>query len=837
MKKYNKFDYLNLFIIIISFFIIYSFITRSNNVIYGSIIDYSNQHYLIPDYFRKLFYETHNLFPSYAFNLGMGQNIYNFSYYGLFNPLILISYLLPFIKMSTYLNILSVFVIILDIILIYYFLSLKTNNKKMRFIGSFLFTMAIPLILHSHRHIMFVNYMPFLLLGLISIDKNNKILLMLSILFIITISYFFSIPSLVVLFIYAIFLYLNENKKINVKDFIYRHLKLSLYFIIPILISGILLLPTLKAILNTRFNSTALISLKELIIPNVSFNYFLYNSYSLGLTSIIIIAIISSLLNKNKSYKFLGIIFSLLLIFPLFNYSLNGFMYFNGKVFIPFIPLAILLIIKFIEDTMNKNINFKVILLIFIIISILGLINFNTYYIYIIDSIFTLIFIFLLYKKNKLLPLLMCLSIFSFSICLYVNQKDELTLKNVEVNQYNDNINSLIDKNIIKDDNLYRISDFTNNLYNSNNIRNMNEYKSTMYSSLTNKYYKDFYFNVFEVENPNRNDSIFTDVLNPLFNIFVGNKYFLSNTDVPFGYTLIDSNSNTSLYKNDNVFTLGYASNSLISEAEFNKLSFPYSNLALLNNIVIESKTNTNYENKIIKRNPVIYDITSFKKVNDKYVFNLKEDKSYTIKRNGNNNNLLFIKFKMNYAESCKKGDTSITINGVSNMLTCKGWKYHNKNYEFTYIISSSDELEIDISKGKYEVSDIESYEIDYSYIKDIHTKHDKFIIDKDSTKSDTIKGVINVTKDNSYFNLAVPYDEGYNVYVDGKNVEYEKTNISFIGFKIDKGEHNIEINYTSPWLNIGKVVSIIGILSFIVVLFVDKRCRDEKDINDSSLL
>lgn len=191
----------------------------------------------------------------------------------------------------------------------------------------------------------------------------------------------------------------------------------------------------------------------------------------------------------------------------------------------------------------------------------------------------------------------------------------------------------------------------------------------------------------------------------------------------------------------------------------------------------------------------------------------------------------------MNYAESCKKGDTSITINGVSNILTCKGWKYHNKNYEFTYIISSSDELEIDISKGKYEVSDIESYEIDYSYIKDIHTKHDKFIIDKDSTKADTIKGVINVTKDNSYFNLAVPYDEGYNVYVDGKKVEYEKTNISFIGFKIDKGEHNIEIKYTSPWLNIGKVVSIIGILSFIVVLFVDKRCRDEKDINDSSLL
>ena len=65
-------------------------------------MDWISQHSVIPDYFRKQFYETGNLFPEFAMNLGGGQNIYNYSYYGLYSPLFLLSYALPFVKMSTY---------------------------------------------------------------------------------------------------------------------------------------------------------------------------------------------------------------------------------------------------------------------------------------------------------------------------------------------------------------------------------------------------------------------------------------------------------------------------------------------------------------------------------------------------------------------------------------------------------------------------------------------------------------------------------------------------------------------------------------------------------------
>ena len=44
--------------------------------VFGAKVDWISQHSVIPDYFRKQFYETGNLFPEFAMNLGGGQNIY-----------------------------------------------------------------------------------------------------------------------------------------------------------------------------------------------------------------------------------------------------------------------------------------------------------------------------------------------------------------------------------------------------------------------------------------------------------------------------------------------------------------------------------------------------------------------------------------------------------------------------------------------------------------------------------------------------------------------------------------------------------------------------------------
>ena len=76
--------------------------------IFGSNVDWIRQHITFPTYFRNLFYQTGNIFPNFAPQLGAGQNIFYFAYYGLYNPIILLSYLLPLIPMGTYIMISSI---------------------------------------------------------------------------------------------------------------------------------------------------------------------------------------------------------------------------------------------------------------------------------------------------------------------------------------------------------------------------------------------------------------------------------------------------------------------------------------------------------------------------------------------------------------------------------------------------------------------------------------------------------------------------------------------------------------------------------------------------------
>lgn len=243
MKK--KIDYNYLFVIL--FCLVEVLLITSENRIFGSTIDWLPQHIAFPDYFRQLFYKTHNFLPSFAFSLGAGQNIYNFSYYGLYNPLIIFSFFFPFIKMSTYISLMNIFLFILFGCLLYFYFK-RHHDNKLSLIVTIILLCASPILFHFHKQYMFVDYLPFLIIAMIGVDnyieKDQLSLVAISIFLIIMISYYYSITCILVLCIYAIYRYLEFNKKIEIKKLI----KKGLIFIIPIIIAvvaaSLLLLPT-----------------------------------------------------------------------------------------------------------------------------------------------------------------------------------------------------------------------------------------------------------------------------------------------------------------------------------------------------------------------------------------------------------------------------------------------------------------------------------------------------------------------------------------------------------------------------------------------------------------
>ena len=538
----HKNDIINILtLIIISLVIVLVLVNFTN--FFGSKKDWISQHVMFPDYLRKLFYDTGGIFPNFAFNLGGGQNIYNISYYGLFNPIILISYLLPFVSMITYIEISMIVCLIVSIILMYYFLR-RRFDLKVSFVSTLLFLTAGCFIFHLHRHIMFVDYMPFLLMALIGVDKyfdKKKItLLVIAIFLMILTSYYFSVVGLVCVLLYGIFRYIEDKRcdKIAVKDFFREGFKFIFIMLIPVFLSCFLLLPTAYSLLDGRTATNKSISLLGLFIPNFNISNILYSSYSLGLSAIFIIALIYGIITKERAVKVISIIFSVLLVFPIFDYVFNGGMYLNGKAFIPIIPLAILLISYFLKNVFNNKNKLKISIIISLIVVIINLLVFvykeqNLCLLFVVDMVLLIIFLLISYKLEKKIILHIYLGVMSLVLVIPTNFSDTFVTKEFYDTLDYRETNNIVKQVLDKDNSFYRMSDQSDKLNKANYIYNIDYYMGSIYSSLSNSYYKDFYNNLINnevTEEPNASYELF-NFYNDYSIEYNSSKWFLNSAD------------------------------------------------------------------------------------------------------------------------------------------------------------------------------------------------------------------------------------------------------------------------------------------------------------------
>lgn len=784
---------------IITYLLIICIITRGGKYILGSTMDFELQHYIIPDYLRTLFYKTFDFLPDFAFNLGGGQNIYYFSYYGLLNPLVIVSYLVPFIKMLDYITILMSIVVVGSTTMFYSYLRKNNYSHLVSFISAILLLCSSPFIFQSHRHIMFIDYMPFLILGFFGIDKfiekGKSNLLIISIVLIIFTSYYYSIASIGVLGLLAIYKYL-KNKNFNFKELFFFLCKLVSRMLIAVMIGAVIIIPTFYTLLNGRSGSGGGLDLISLFKPSL---FMLYGNYTMGLTAVSLIGTIYMLFSKKKENIFLSIIILLISIFPIFNFILNGMLYVNAKVLIPFIPLVLLNISTFLTIVF-KNIKFKKIVASYLVLSALV-------------------------------------------ICILINLTDNLMLKERYDSKINNNYNQIVENVLNHDDNIYRSNTSLIDRAFINRVGSVNEYKSTMYSSTFNKNYKDAYTKVFNNPLPYRNKFMLASSDNILFQMFMGEKYLFTQKNYESILEKVGEVESINIYKNNYVLPIGYATDKVINEEDFNRLEYPNNIINMLGKVVLNENTNT--EIKSIKKLSKL----EYKVVDSDNIYYEKTDSGYFIetKNRGRiklkldestDNKILFISFDNLKNVSCSKGDLAITINGIKNKLTCSTWRYYNDNKRFNYaiILDSSKEMDIEFEKGKYNIGNINLSILDFNSIRNISKSVDTFMFDKEKTLGDNIVGSINARND-SYFTLSIPYDKGFEILVDNKKVDYYKVNTSFIGFDIKKGYHKIEISYHAPFKIMSCLISLVGIVLFTLICVYESRRKNGFNHSNSSLL
>jgi len=97
-----------------------------------------------------------------------------------------------------------------------------------------------------------------------------------------------------------------------------------------------------------------------------------------------------------------------------------------------------------------------------------------------------------------------------------------------------------------------------------------------------------------------------------------------------------------------------------------------------------------------------------------------------------------------------------------------------------------------------------------------------QFVIDGDY-KEDNLTGTIKTDKANVTILATIAYDKGWQIFVDGKEVETYQTLDSLIAFDIEEaGEHSVEFKYMPKIYVTGAAVSIIGICIFAVLCCTD---------------
>ena len=362
---------------------------------YGS--DWLSQHLPLAETLRSAMLDSGRLLPLYL-HLGGGSSVYDFAYYGLLRPDILLGCLFPQVGMEYLLAGYSLAGIVLGTNLLFWWLRRRLRSEpsgaRAAAFAAMLYA-AANCLFHAHNQLMFVNYLPFLILTLIGIDRmaeqgKGAWLVTSGLSLVYLHSFYYSISCLAVCGIYAIDwvrgmrgvcraiadmrctsepigAMRGDHAQAHVcelrgarasgspacagklrrsesgtkcekraKSFV---LRLAGCVCLSIGLCAVLLLPTGLDILSGSKDGGVFAA--QLKLLDLTLEGMLYTPYGMGLTLISLYCLLTALAQRKT--RFLAICMLAIVTIPAVSLLLNGLLYARGKILIPFLLPMLLL--------------------------------------------------------------------------------------------------------------------------------------------------------------------------------------------------------------------------------------------------------------------------------------------------------------------------------------------------------------------------------------------------------------------------------------------------------------------------------------------------------------
>lgn len=783
--------------------ILYMVLLVMLNQTFGQTVgDFESQHIRFIDYLRNSFFKTHDLAPQMTMNLGGTQNMAALFYHGQYNPLIMLSYLFPFISTINWIRLLFVIIATLSFGAMNFLLEQHKISRTIRIIVSAMTVFTMPFLFQSGNHINFLYYYPVMIISLIAIRmiiKQGKIwLFIICVALIFYTNFFFALViGFMQLMYFIVCLYYENN--FSRQERLKKYQKLFLAYLIGIMLGCLVLLPQFLMVINSQRSGEV-----KAVIPffyNGSLEQLVVGRYATGLGLIVPTVFIMSALNYKDKFNLILIIAALLcVVLGPFNYLLNIFQYMHYKVFIYIIPV-IMLVLARILNSKEKDRKFGIVLLVSMILSLVIIYFDKTQDIPNVKHrlllmgyiVFQAIIFFLLYYRPKykwVLALTFALLMFA------VTKGNPNFVKNGKI------ASKVTHKNLIaKDFKLDKKDDFYRSISDVNLVRAINDYSPALYASLPNGEMTVFNRQTVEMEAYK-----FSRKVQPWAyqNVFMRNLFGInSQVDNETGHETFFNNVRPFIYgiSNDNV----YNQSGLDNESKLQRL-FALNEHAYTQDSPKTAKA-SNYPMQNI--------------INDKKVYTAKElnNKIYQIPAQYQKNGVIIMSMEnISNPEVLTKVKVGDHVNYFYGRNIYKE-PPHKVGYFFWDASSKLKNLVVKTTLNEQKFTNIKIDYIPQSVI-DNNFMHD--YITASNIKIDPNKAYefdLNMRKP-GMLATSIFYDDGFNILVDGKKVPNEKINYNFLGTNLSQGNHHIKITYTMPGFKVGAVISFIGllILGFIMI-------------------
>lgn len=169
-------------------------------------------------------------------------------------------------------------------------------------------------------------------------------------------------------------------------------------------------------------------------------------------------------------------------------------------------------------------------------------------------------------------------------------------------------------------------------------------------------------------------------------------------------------------------------------------------------------------------------------------------------------------------AISCNADSLTVSVDGEAS--TRFGKTTHRYLFEFGECKAGE---EIVITNSKNSAVDFDVYKLDLDALEQAFTVLNEQTMTLTSHTDTSLSGMITV-KEAGRLVLSIPYEEGWTLFVNGKETKAEALKETFLSVCLEEGTHEISLSYRTPGFDIGVRISAVCVGLFIFSVMIRRR-------------